>query len=150
MVEEQIVELLNAAPDVAGPLAMYNFDADTEARAIFGCGNTDNDEPPQDATNPCIYIRQETTAPNTEEMRGQRGGEAVYTVLTRWDKKTAPKARREHAVEIWKALRRAAVDPDGFDASHLVCTLPSRHWDAEGFPGCELTVTCTLFETLPE
>ena len=146
MIEEKIADLLLAEVKVYDVLATHDFGDGTQRPAIFA----GEDEAPDTADNPCIMIDFEVGGPD-DESRAARGAEAVYTVLTRWDKGTSPKVRRDHAFEIWKALARATVIPDaelGLEDATLACGLPGRITDAEGFPGHELTVTTTLIETV--
>jgi len=146
MIEGQIADLLLADSDIFAVLALHDFGDGTERPAIFA----GDEDPPEDAENPCISIGLEADSPE-DESRAARGAIAIYTVTTRWDKESSPKVRRDHAFLIWKALSHARVTPDaslGLEDAVLACGLPGRVTDAEGFPGHELTVTTTLTEAV--
>ena len=130
-----IRDLLQATPDVADELALYDFGSGDEP-AVFTV-----QPPPPDAPSPLIVLSQ-TGGTLTGRDRSTRGGEIDIDVTVWGERGESEKGINDLAMEIWRALDRAIVSVDGYEAPRCLADPPAKTPDPDGFPG--YTVRCRV------
>ncbi len=138
---EALRTVLMSDAEVTQHLDLFDFGDGASRPAVF-CGDPDDK-----AANSCVIL-SERGGGSDEGNRAQRAGEYSFTVRTRWDKKTSPALRRDHAMMLWRKLNRYRLTVDDFDDMRLRVSLPSMVSDSDGFPGYTLDGTCVAEEAV--
>ena len=102
------------------------------------------DAAPDDCEPPLAIVTADGGMPGG--VRGRRGGAWQGSVRVYGPKSLTNKALYQCARNIWRALDRATVTPDGFTQTKVQCSLPAGLPRAQGFPGYLLNLSADLQE----
>ena len=139
MFTEAIRNLLVVDANVTSKLATYEFTTGATEPAIFTI-----DPAPKDADSILVVLMQMGTG--YFGSQGIRGGEVLIDAMLWGDKNRSEQLLFEAAMAIWSCLDRARAILAGWFLFSILCYLPERLTDVDGFPGYRIRMQLLALE----